>query len=69
MGREFPPPTAETFKNGVTTKADLIRLFRAPTQVGIEDGAPTSTWLYVKAGGFGRPLSKELQAKLDKRAS
>ncbi len=67
VGREFPTPTPEMIKNGSTTRAELLKLFGSPTQVGIEDGDPTWTWLQVKAGGFGPPLSRELHIKFDAR--
>ncbi|WP_337286838.1 hypothetical protein [Candidatus Methylomirabilis sp.] len=63
VGAEFPTPTTATIKNGVTTRAELLQLFGSPTQVGIEDGDQTWTWVYVRAGGFGRALSKELHVK------
>ncbi len=67
VGREFPTPTPEMIKSGYTTRAELLRLFGSPTQVGIEDGYQTWTWLDVKAGGFGPLLSKELHVKFDER--
>ncbi|MBZ0168510.1 hypothetical protein MELA_01559 [Candidatus Methylomirabilis lanthanidiphila] len=67
VGEEFRIPTAEMIKNGVTTRAELLQLFGAPTQVGIEDGNQTWTWVYVRAGGFSRTLSKELHVKFTER--
>ena len=67
VGKEFPTPTAETIRDGVTTKAELLKLFGPPTQVGIEDGDPTWTWVYVQAGGFRQTLSKELHVKFTKQ--
>ncbi len=67
VGREFPAPTPEMIKSGSTTRAGLLKLFGSPTQVGIEDGDPTWTWVQVKAGGFGQPLSRELHVKFDER--
>lgn len=49
-GREFPSPARDAIRSGTTTKADLVRLFGEPTQVGIDDGDPTWTWLYFKKG-------------------
>lgn len=63
VGADFSTPTATMIKNGVTTRAELLQLFGSPTQVGIENGDQTWTWVYVKAGGFGRHLSKELHVK------
>jgi len=67
VGREFPTPTQEEIKNGVTTKAELLQRFGSPTQVGIENGDHTWTWVYIRAGGVGRPLSKQLHVKFDDR--
>lgn len=67
VGREFPTPTQEEIKNGVTTKGELLQRFGSPSQVGIENGDPTWTWVYVRAGGLGQPLSKELHIKFDDR--
>lgn len=63
VGTEFPTPTAAMIKNGVTTRTELVQLFGSPTQVGIEDGDRTWTWVYVKAGSFRQTLSKELHVK------
>jgi hypothetical protein len=49
-GGDFPSPARDTIKNGTTTKADLVRLFGEPTQVGVKDGDPTWTWYYFKKG-------------------
>ncbi len=67
IGREFPTPTPEMIKNGVTTRAELLKLFGSPTQVGIEDGDQTWTWLYVRAGAVGQTLSRELHVKFNER--
>ncbi|MBI2883922.1 MAG: hypothetical protein HYY11_08465 [Candidatus Methylomirabilis oxyfera] len=67
VGEEFRTPTAQMIKNGVTTRAELLRLFGSPTQVGIEDGNQTWTWVYVRAGSFSRNLSKELHVTLTDR--
>jgi len=40
-GRDFPSPSRESIRNGATAKADLVRLFGEPTQVGIKDGDQT----------------------------
>lgn len=66
-GKEFPTPTAETIKIGVTTRAELLQLFGPPTQVGLEDGDQTWTWIHVRAGGFVQKRSKELHVKFNGR--
>ena len=67
VGEKFRTPTSGMIKNGVTTRAELLQLFGSPTQVGIEHGDQTWTWVYVRAGGIGRPLSKELHVKFTER--
>jgi len=67
VGAEFPTPTVAMIRNGVTTRAELLQLFGSPTQVGIEDGDQTWTWLHVRAGAIGRTLSKELHVKFNER--
>ena len=61
-GREFPSvkPGME-IKNGVTTKADLLKMFGDPTQVGMKDGDQTWTYYYWKKGsGKEGDLAKQL---------
>ncbi len=58
-GRDFPSPARETIRDGTTTKADLVRLFGEPTQVGVKDGDQTWTWYYFKKGE--PDLSKQLE--------
>ncbi len=67
VGREFPTPTSEMIKSDVTTRAELLKLFGSPTQVGIENGDQTWTWLHVRAGAVGQTLSKELHVKFNER--
>jgi len=67
VGREFPTPTQDMITNGVTSKGELLQRFGSPTQVGIENGDHTWTWVYIRAGGLRQPLSKELHVRLDDR--
>jgi hypothetical protein len=60
-GRDFPSPTPGAIQNGTTAKADLVRLFGEPTQVGIDDGDQTWTWLYFKKGD--PDLTKQLTVR------
>lgn len=62
-GRDFPSPRpGAEIKNGATTKADLLRMFGEPTQVGVKDGDQTWTWYYFKKGaGKDADLSKQLE--------
>jgi hypothetical protein len=64
-GRDFPSPAREAIKSGTTTKADLVRLFGEPAQVGIEDGDQTWTWLYFKKGepDLSKTLTVRFQAE------
>lgn len=62
-GRDFPSPKpGAEIKNGATSKADLLRMFGEPTQVGVKDGDQTWTWYYFKKGaGRDADLSKQLE--------
>ena len=51
VGREYPSPKLDSIINGRTAKADLVRMFGEPTQVGMKDGDQTWTWYYAKVGG------------------
>jgi hypothetical protein len=66
VGREFPTPTPEAITNGVTTRAELLKLFGSPTQVGLEDGDHTWTWIHVRAGA-GQTLSRQLHVRFNER--
>jgi outer membrane protein assembly factor BamE (lipoprotein component of BamABCDE complex) len=61
-GREFPSPKpGAEIKNGATTKAELLKMYGDPTQVGIKDGDQTWTWYYWKSEkGKDGSLSKQL---------
>jgi outer membrane protein assembly factor BamE (lipoprotein component of BamABCDE complex) len=59
VGRDFPSPGRETIRNGTTTKADLLRLFGEPVQMGIKDGDTTWTWYVFRKGE--RDFTKQLE--------
>jgi hypothetical protein len=58
-GRDFPSPAPDAVKNGATTKADLVRLFGEPVQVGVKDGDSTWTWYFFRKGD--PDLTKQLE--------
>src|SRR5512145_1504481 len=58
-GRDFPSPARDTVRNGTTTKADLVRLFGEPVQVGVKDGDQTWTWYFFRKGE--PDLTKQLE--------
>ena len=60
-GRDFPSPKpGAEIKNGATSKADLLKMFGDPTQVGMKDGDQTWTWYYFQKGsGKDGDLSKQ----------
>ena len=62
-GRDFPSPKpGAEIKNGATSKADLLKMFGEPTQVGLKDGDQTWTWYYFQKGAGGdSDLSKQLE--------
>ena len=63
LGRDFPSlkPGSEV-KKDVTTKAELLRMFGDPTQVGVKDGDQTWTYYYWKRdSSVEGGLSKQLE--------
>ncbi len=64
VGREFPSPGPNMIQPGKTTKADLLRFFGDPYQVGIDTGDLTWSWLYGKKGSQGE-VTKELTVRFD----
>jgi hypothetical protein len=62
IGRDFPSlkPGME-IKKDVTTKAELLKMFGDPTQIGVRDGDQTWAYYYwTKEGGKDGGLSKQL---------
>ena len=52
-----------TGRGAAYTKADLLKMYGEPTQVGMKDGDQTWTWYYFKKGsGKDGDLSKQLEA-------
>jgi outer membrane protein assembly factor BamE (lipoprotein component of BamABCDE complex) len=62
-GRDFPTPKpGAEIRNGTTTKADLLKMYGEPTQVGMKDGDQTWTWYYFQKGsGKASDLAKQLE--------
>lgn len=59
VGRDFASPGRDAIRNGTTRKAELVRQFGEPSQVGMKDGDQTWTWYYFKKGD--PDLSKQLE--------
>ena len=68
FGTDFPSPTKETLVVGKTTKADLLRFFGEPHQVGLDTGDPTWGWTYVQAF-TNQEFTKQLTVRLDERGA
>jgi len=66
IGRDFRSPAAEMIRVGQTTKADLLRSFGEPTEVGLDTGDQTWTWLY---GQLSQQLRKQLTVRFDDRGT
>jgi hypothetical protein len=59
-GRDFPSPKpGAEIRNNTTTKADLLRMYGEPTQVGVKDGDQTWTWYFFKKAD--PDLTKQLE--------
>ena len=65
IGREFPSPSAEMIRAGQTSKPDLLRMFGEPTEVGLDTGDQTWSWLYAQFTGEQR--RKQLTVRFDDR--
>ena len=64
VGREFPSPAPDMLRVGQTSKADLLRSFGEPTEVGLDTGDQTWTWLY---GRINQQTRKQLTVRFDDR--
>jgi outer membrane protein assembly factor BamE (lipoprotein component of BamABCDE complex) len=68
-GRDFPSPKpGAEIKNGTTAKADLLKMYGEPTQVGTKDGDQTWTWYFFKKGTGSSPdLTKQLEVTFNQQ--
>jgi hypothetical protein len=66
FGSDFPSPTRDMLMVGKTTKADLLRFFGEPHQVGLDTGDPTWAWTYARVLA-DRELSKQLTVRFDEK--
>jgi hypothetical protein len=64
VGWDFPSPTRDMIQAGKTTRAELVRFFGEPYQVGIDSGDLTWSWFYGKKHSQGE-LTKELTVRFD----
>jgi len=64
FGSDFPSPTKDMLVVGKTSKADLLRFFGEPHQVGLDTGDPTWGWTYVQAFA-DKEFTKQLTVRLD----
>ena len=68
FGSDFPSPTKDTLVVGKTSKADLLRFFGEPHQVGLDTGDPTWAWTYVQAFA-DKEFSKQLTVRFDEKGA
>ncbi len=66
FGSDFPSPAKEMLVTGKTTKADLLRFFGEPHQVGLDTGDPTWAWTYARISA-GQELTKQLTVRFDEK--
>ena len=64
FGSDFPSPTKDLLVVGKTTKADLLRFFGEPHQVGLDTGDPTWAWTYAQIFANGE-VSKQFTVRFD----
>ena len=65
IGREFPVDPVQQVEIGVTTRADVQRLFGEPWRVGIEDGSRTWTYALYRFSAFGPEQTRDLVVRFD----
>ena len=68
FGSDFPSPTKDMLIVGKTTKADLLRFFGEPHQVGLDTGDPTWAWTYAQVF-TNQELSKQLTVRFDAKGA
>ncbi|MBI4590514.1 MAG: outer membrane protein assembly factor BamE [Candidatus Rokubacteria bacterium] len=68
FGSDFPSPTKDMLVVGKTTKADLLRFFGEPHQVGLDTGDPTWAWTYAQVF-TNQELSKQLTVRFDEKGT
>jgi outer membrane protein assembly factor BamE (lipoprotein component of BamABCDE complex) len=68
FGSDFPSPTKDMLVVGKATKADLLRFFGEPHQVGLDTGDPTWAWTYVQAFA-DKEFTKQLTVRFDDRGT
>ena len=68
FGSDFPSPTKDMLVVGKTTKADLLRFFGQPHQVGLDTGDPTWAWTYAQVFA-NQELSKQLTVRFDEKGT
>lgn len=66
VGADFPSPTKDLIQAGKTTKADLLRFFGEPYQVGIDSGDLTWRWFYARKYSGGE-ISRDLTVRFDNK--
>lgn len=66
FGSDFPSPAKEMLVTGKTTKADLLRFFGEPHQVGLDTGDPTWAWTYARVSA-NLELTKQLTVRFDEK--
>src|SRR5215510_9774652 len=63
-GRDFPSPESGRITLGKTDKAELVRVFGEPYQVGIDSGDSTWRWFYGRRG-LGSERTKDLSVRFN----
>lgn len=67
VGRNFPHQAVEQIKTGVTTQAEVRRLFGPPWRTGIENGTKTWTYGSYRYRMFNEPSTSDLVVRFDQQ--
>jgi hypothetical protein len=65
MGRPFDVGRVPQIQLNKTTEKDLKTMFGEPYRTGLEDGAPTATWVNYKVWLFGTEQTRDLYVKFN----
>jgi outer membrane protein assembly factor BamE (lipoprotein component of BamABCDE complex) len=60
VGQNFPAQPVTRIEKGVTTKAEIERLFGKPFRTGLDDGYESWTYVYNRWSLFAPTRSKDL---------
>ncbi|MDY0362221.1 MAG: outer membrane protein assembly factor BamE [Desulforegulaceae bacterium] len=67
IGQDFPSSKVNLIETGVTTKADIEKMFGTPWRTGMENGEKTWTYGFYKYRSIGESSTKDLLIKFSSK--